>query len=110
SKLHSSCAKHKCRCHAASVCNSSCCDDRNVDCVNHLRHENHRCIFTDVSACFCSLCHDGICSAALHSLCQSHACYNRDDLYACFLPHLHVFFRASGTGCHDFDALFHDDF
>ena len=110
SHLYPFCSQHKCCRNSSSVCDPSCRNDRNLNCICNLRYQYHRCILSDVSSRFTAFCHQSICSAAFHTFCKGHRSNHRNDFYSCFFPHLHVFLRISRTGRNDFYAFFHDDF
>ena len=76
--------------------------------INDLRNESHGGRLTDMSAGFGSLCNDSISAAALHKLRKSHRSNDRDHDDSCFLPHLHVLCRISGSCRNDLHALFNN--
>ena len=109
SHLYGFCTQHKgCR-DPTTVCNSTCCNYRDLYCIHDLRYQRHSGCLTDMSAGLGSLCYHCICATALHSSCKSYRCNNRDHLYSGSFPCFHVFFRASGTGCYYLDPFFYYD-
>ena len=76
--------------------------------INDLRNESHGGRLTDMSAGFGSLCNDSISAAALHKLRKSHRSNDRYHDDPCFLPHLHVLCRISGSCRNDLHALFNN--
>ena len=108
SHLDRLCAQHKCRRNAASICDTSSCNHRNRNRINHLRNKCHRRRLADVSAGLHAFCNDCICAAHLHQTCLCNRSDNRNYLNASFLPHAHVFAWNTGAGRYDLDAFFHN--
>ena len=101
-------AQHEGRRDSSSIADAACRDDRDRYRVNDLRNESHGGRLTDMSAGFGSLCNDSISAAALHKLRKSHRSNDRDHDDSCFLPHLHVLCRISGSCRNDLHALFNN--
>ena len=108
--LYALCAQHKCCRHSSSVCHTTGCNDRNLHGIYDLRNENHRGILPDMSSGFTPLRYQCVCTASFHSSCKCYGSYYRNDLHSCFLPHLHIFLRISGSGSYYLYALFRYDF
>ena len=106
--LYCLCTKHECCCKASAICNTTCGDDRNAHCINDLWHQCHRCGRTDVSAALHSFCDNSVCAASLHELCHGNTGNDRNDLYACCLPHFHVLCRISCSSRDDLHTLIHN--
>ena len=64
----------------------------------------------NMSAGLHSLCNNSVSSIFFHTACQSNRCNNWNDLNACGLPHIHIFFRVSGTCGNYLDAFFYNYF
>ena len=106
SHLDAFCSQHECRSNSSSIGNSSGCNNRNTDCIYNLWNKYHRCTLADMSAGFTTFCYQCIRTTAFHSFCQGHRSNDRNNLYAGFLPHLHVFLRITRTGGNNLYAFF----
>ena len=109
SHLDSFCAKHECCCHSSAICDTACCDHRNLHCVNDLRNQYHCGKLSDMTACLTAFGNDRICTAAFHTFCKCYGCNDRDNFDSGCFPVCHVFLRASGSCGNDFDAFLHDN-
>ena len=110
SHLHTSGAQHKGRCNASAITDSSGCNHRDLHGIHHLWYQRHGSAFAHMAAGFTAFCNHRIGTCPLHSLCHGHRSHNRNHFYSGFFPHLHIFFRTSGTGGHHLHAFFHNDF
>ena len=59
-------------------------------------------------SCFRSFCDNRIGMTAFHSLCKCNRRNNRNHFYIRFFPHLHIFFRRTGSCCNNFYLFFHN--
>ena len=110
SHLYSLCSQHKCCCNSSSVSDSTCGNNRNIDCINDLWYKCHSRALSDMSARLAAFCNNCICSCPLHTFRKSHRSNNRNYFHSCFLPHFHIFSRTSGSSRHDLDTFFHNYF
>ena len=97
--------QHKCRGETASVTDSARCDDRNIDGIDHLRHEGHRRDFSQMSAALHALGDDSVCSHLCDTLCDRHRSGYRNHLDIFFLQSRDIFARISRAGGHHADIF-----
>ena len=100
--------QHKGRGYSSSVSDTACRDNRNGNSVRYLGNQRHGGLLSYMAAGLHALSHHCVRPVLLHTAGQGHACYHRNHLNACCLPHFHIFFGVSGTGGNHLDAFLHN--
>ena len=108
SHLYCLCSQHKCCCDPTAVADTACCDHRNLYPICYLGHQCHGGSLSHMASGLTSFGYHCICPTPLHTFCQCHRGNYRDHADPCFFPHLHIFFRISGTCGNCFYTLFCD--
>ena len=104
--LYGFCTQHKGGCDSPSVADSPGSNYRDGHGIRNLRNQRHGRGFADMTAGFRSFGYNRIRPIFFHSSCQCHGSHYRNNLNPCCLPHLHIFFRVSGSCGHHFNSFF----
>ena len=106
--LNSLCTKHEDCCSSASIRNTTCTNNRNIDRIYHLSNQCHGGQLTNMATCFHPFSNDRIDTQFFHPFSQGNRRHNRNDDNASSMEALHILTWISSTSRYNLNTLFND--